>query len=158
MSTIKKYVWLTTLYDISTLAGTGLGVALKSKILQGPLSPAQGVYHFMQLEDWLTLTSKQYYTSLSLNLLCKDGQWAQGREQEFHRTWRNEIYDSFYACWLMNAGTCEEFILICFHHGFSRGWLGRCSSNPTTKNLSTVKQIIALVNSQPGQICWNTSL
>lgn len=86
MSTVKKYVWFTTLYDISTLAGKGVGVALKSKILQGPLSPAQGLYHLMQLEDWPTLTSKQYYTPLSPNLLCKDGQWAQGREWEFHRS------------------------------------------------------------------------
>lgn len=36
MSAIKKYVWLTTFYDISTLAGTGLGIMLKSKILQRP--------------------------------------------------------------------------------------------------------------------------
>lgn len=33
------------------------------------------------------------------------------REKGFHGAERKEIYDDFYACWLINAYTCEKFRL-----------------------------------------------
>jgi hypothetical protein len=55
------------------------------------VTPTQEVNYQIQLEDWPTLTSENYYSRLGLNILGM----AKDREKGFQKAIRKEIYDDF---------------------------------------------------------------